>query len=190
MLRCIETSSINVLFKTLFKASTCGMAFLCAAIAHAEVPAYVGQHSSTPEDIAAITKVTEEFKSALINKNAKQLSSLMLNSGILFSSAPSPEQIRGMHEKYDVNFDGIFSGGLGEFLQFIGKKGPAIEEKFYNMKITQDDHMAWVMFDFEFLEDNKTENYGIESWQLIKAADDKWKIVSVLWSSHPMPAQK
>jgi hypothetical protein len=31
------------------------------------------------------------------------------------------------------------------------------------------------------------QNYGIESWQLIKTADEKWKIISVFWSSHPAP---
>jgi len=182
VLRFVKTSFLNT--------SICLFAALSATVAYAEVPAYIGQHVNTPEDIAAITKVAEEFRSALINKNPKQLSSLMLNSGILFSSAPSPEQIRNIRDKYDANFDGISNGGLEAFLEFIGKKGPAVEEKFYNMKITQDDHTAWVTFDYEFLENNKTENYGIETWQLIKAADDKWKIASVVWSVHMLHAQE
>ncbi len=164
-------------------------ALLFVTCANAELPSYIGQHASTPEDIAAITKVTEDFRTAIINKDSKLLSTLMLNSNILFSSSASPEQIKHANEKFDVNFEGIFSGGLADFSQFIGSAKKPIEEKFYNMKITQDGHMAWVMFDYEFQEDHKTENYGVETWQLIKAANNNWKIISVVWSSHPMPTQ-
>lgn len=169
--------------------SIISLMFLCAGAVHADVPGYIGQRISTPEDIAAITKVTEDFRTALISKNTRQLSSLMLNSNILFSSAPNPQQIRNMNEKYDANFDGVLSGGFGSFAEYLAKPGASVEEKFYNMKITQDDHIAWVMFDFEFLENKKTENYGVETWQLIRAVDDKWKIVSVFWSSHGTPKQ-
>lgn len=61
-----------------------------------------------------------------------------------------------------------------------------VEEKFYDVRITQDDNLALVMFDYEFLVDGKMENYGIESWQLMKTAG-KWKIFSVVWSQHPAP---
>lgn len=163
-------------------------AILSATVAHAETPSYIGQHISTLEDISAITKVTEDFRQALINKDSRQMSALLLNSDILFSSAPNPQQIRNINEKYDANFNGIFSGGFGSFTQFLGSKdSPSPEEKFYNMKITQDGNSAWIMFDYEFLTNKKMQNYGIESWQLIKTADEKWKIISVFWSSHPAP---
>jgi len=152
--------------------------------ASAETPAYIGQHTSSPEDTAAIGKVIEAFRTGIINKDPKQLTTLMLNSNILFSSSPTPQQIRGMREKYDANFDGIFGGGLQDFCGFLTREKSAVEEKFYNIKITQDDHMAWVMFDYEFQMEHKTQNYGIEAWELIKSADDQWKIVSVVWSVH------
>jgi hypothetical protein len=155
--------------------------------AHADVPSYIGQHASTPEDIAAITKVTEDFRTGLINKDSKLLSTLMLNSSILFTSPASPEQIKDVDEKYDVTFDGLFIGGVADFLHYVGSEKNPIEEKFYNMKITQDGHVAWVMFDYEFQGDHKTENYGVETWQLIKVANGSWKIISVVWSSHPAP---
>ncbi len=50
------------------------------------------------------------------------------------------------------------------------------------MKITQDRNVAWVMFDYEFAVNGKTQNYGIETWQMMKVADDKWKIASVIWT--------
>jgi len=53
--------------------------------------------------------------------------------------------------------------------------------------VTQDGHLAWVTFDFEFLQDSKVVNRGLEVWQVLHAADGKWKIMSVVWSSHGAP---
>lgn len=148
---------------------------------------HIGRRDSTPEDIAAITQVTEDFRSALTGKNSKLLSTLVLNSNILFSSPASPGMVGTVRDKTDIHFDGIRSGGYAGFAEFIGNSPAQVEEKFYNIKIVQDGHLAWVMFDFEFLKDNKIENYGVESWQMLKAADGKWKIFSVVWSSHGAP---
>lgn len=157
---------------------------LCSASLHAEVPDYIGKHSSSPDDLAAIGKVVEQFRSGIINKDARQIHGLMLNSNVLFSSSPTPEQTMHIREKYDPNFDGIFGSGLQDFCHFLGAEKGAVEEKFYNIKITQDDHMAWVMFDYEFQMEHKTQNYGIETWELIKDRNAQWKIVSVVWSVH------
>ncbi len=154
----------------------------------AQAQTHIGRHDTSAEDIAAITQVTKDFQSAIIDKNPKQLSALLLNANILFTSPVSPQGVKRAHEKIDANFDGVRSGGAIEFLQFIATAKEPIEEKFYNIRITQDGHVAWVMFDFEFLSGGRVENYGVETWQLIKALDGKWKIFSVVWSSHGAPA--
>jgi hypothetical protein len=78
------------------------------------------------------------------------------------------------------------AGGYAEFARFIETSKGAIEEKFYNVKITQDTNVAWVMFDYEFLIDGKAQNYGVETWQMMKVTGDKWKIASVMWTmNHP-----
>ena len=149
----------------------------------AQTTSHIGRHETRAEDTAAITQITKDFQAAIIGKNAKQLSALLLNSNILFTSPASPQGVKRAQEKIDVNFDGVRSGGAAEFMQFIATTKEPIEEKFYNIKITQDGHVAWVMFDFEFLSGGKVENYGVETWQMVKAIDDKWKIFSVVWSS-------
>jgi SnoaL-like domain len=149
-----------------------------------EEKAYVSRAESTPEDSAAIMQLTKDFSAAVINKNPRQLSALLVNSDILFTSPMPAEDIKMVNERYDVNFNGIGSGGFTEFARFIGMSPKPVEEKFYNIKITQDANVAWVIFDFEFLLDGKTENYGVETWQVMKGLDGKWKILSVVWSSH------
>ena len=44
-----------------------------------------------------------------------------------------------------------------------------------------------MIFDFEFLQDSKVARYGVEAWQVLKTAGDKWKILSIVWSSHDAP---
>jgi hypothetical protein len=29
--------------------------------------------------------------------------------------------------------------------------------------------------------------YGVEAWQVLKTAGEKWKILSIVWSSHDAP---
>jgi hypothetical protein len=137
---------------------------------------------STPADIAAIRKVVDDFKAAIIGKNGKQLSALVLHSRILFTSPGDQAQVDS-ERATDINFDGVGVGGFGQFAKFITTAKEAIEEKFHNVEITQDGPVAWVMFDYEFYVDGKMTNYGVENWQLRKT-DGKWKIFSVVWSKH------
>lgn len=159
-------------------------ALLCSGVAMAadNPPSYIGKYTSTAQDTAAINKVIADFGNAIRNKDPKLLSTLVLNSNILFASPMAPDGIAMLRNKVDVNFDGIHAGGYVDFARFIGNTKDQVEEKFYNVKITQDKNVAWVMFDYEFVSNGKTENYGIETWQLMKVADDKWKIASVMWT--------
>jgi ketosteroid isomerase-like protein len=160
-------------------------AFAASAFA-ADLPRYVGKHVSTPADIAAITKVTTDFQAALKTKDTLLLSSLLLNNRILFSSPMPPEAIKKVSETVDVHFDGL-PGTAGQFIEFIkGEKG-LVEERFYNIKITQDGHAAFVLFDYDFRIDGTVLNYGVEQWQMMKSKEGKWKIASVYWTYNPAP---
>ena len=68
--------------------------------------------------------------------------------------------------------------------QLLSESREPLEEKFYDINITQDGPVAWVTFNFEFMEGSKVKNYGREVWQTIKTSDHKWKIFTVVWSSH------
>ena len=158
-----------------------------ALSATAQGTAYDRPPVSTSADVAAITQVTVDFRSALSRKDVPALSGLMLNPGILFASPPSPAFVKSRRERGSPEFNGAEPGGFASFASFVAGSPVALEEKFYNIKITQDGHLAWVIFDFEFLAEGKVENYGVESWQLLKTADEQWKIMSVVWSSHGAP---
>jgi len=162
---------------------------LLSNVAAADDKFYLGHYASTPEDIIEINQVMQAFQSAILDKNGKLLSSLVLNSQILFSTTPSQKELDHIRDTTDEHYDGLAVGGFPAFSSFVSNSKTALQEKFYNARITQDDNLAWVSFDFEFLEDNVVTNYGLENWQLIKT-DDKWKIFSVVWSSHGKPPAK
>jgi len=157
----------------------------CAALlsppADAEAPK-PSRRVSTPEDLAAIRDVLDRFMAAVENKNGKELSALVLHSRILFTSPRDQTGVDAVRA-YDANFDGVGAGGFGDFARFVSTTKDAIEERFTNVEMVQDGPVAWVFFDYEFLENGKVENYGVEVWQLRKT-DGKWKIFSVVWTSH------
>jgi len=69
----------------------------------------------------------------------------------------------------------VTAGAADNVPPYIGKHVSTPQDtraKFYNVKITQDGNVAWVMFDYEFVREGKTQNYGIETWQMMKVGDD------------------
>ncbi|MGZ8316313.1 MAG: YybH family protein [Telluria sp.] len=164
-----------------------GAALACSPVFAADVPSFVGRHESTPEDIAAIRQVTQDFQAALVSKDIRLLSSLMLNSNILWASPAGPAGIARVRANIDVNFDGLSPYGYPGFAEFIKTEKGRVEERFYDIRITQDRNVAFVMFDFDFRIDDKVINHGVEMWQMLKGGDGKWKIASVYWSSKGVP---
>lgn len=163
---------------------------VAACAAQAQNKDHIGRYESTPSDRDAILQVTQDFRDALLSKDGKKLSDLLLHPQILFSSPPSPSYVKKRRAEGDAAFNGIDPKGAAGFIEFVTTSKLPIEEKFYNIKVTQDGHVAWVSFDFEFLENGQVENYGLETWQLLKTVDGSWKIFSVVWSSHGAPKVK
>lgn len=154
---------------------------LVVSIVAGGVQAAPGKPVTTPADVAAITAVTVDFQAALKTKDTRKLSSLMLNSNILFVAPANDKQLAFIRKEIDPNSDGVRVGGYNDFVQFIKSEKRKIEEMFYDVKITQDGDVAWVLFDYEFLFDGVVQNHGIEAWQMVKR-DGLWKIFSVTWS--------
>ncbi len=150
---------------------------LCSATA-------IAAPANKPEEIKAITQLAHDFQSPPKTKNHKQLASLMLNANILFTSPASDEYVRKAREESDPNTDGVRAGGFHDFAGFLKREKRQVEERFSNLKITQDRDVAWMLFDYEFVIDGKVQNDGVEAWQLVKR-DGKWKIFSVTWSVNP-----
>ena len=127
----------------------------------------------------AIEAVIEKFRLAIIAKDGPALSDLLINSRIVFNQLADQAGIDEAR-KADRHYDGLGNSGFSGFARAVtGSKVP-IEERFYNVRIEQDGPLALVTFDY--LEDGKVENRGLEHWMLRKI-DGTWKIFSVVWTS-------
>ena len=148
---------------------------------------YASRRETSPEDSKAILQTLPQFMDAIKTKNPKALSTLVLNDNILFSKVVGGQEKQKINDSSDVNFDGIRYGGYSNLAQLLVSSKETLEEKFYNVKVTQDGPVAWVIFDYQFLRDGKVSNHGVETWQMFKPDGKTWRILSVVWSSHDGP---
>ena len=145
---------------------------------------YASRRETSPDDTKAILQVLTKFMDAIKTKDPKALSTLVLNDNILFSKVVDGKEKQRINDSSDVNFDGIRYGGYGSLAQLLGSSKETLEEKVYNVTVTQDGPVAWVMFDYQFLRAGTVSNHGVETWQMFKPDGKTWKILSVVWSSH------
>lgn len=165
-----------------------GLLAAWAFAASAQAPAHLGRYQSSPQDTEAILQLARDFRAAIMAKDGARLSSLLLHPKILFSSPGSPAAVRKRRQGGgDSGFDGVDAAGAAGFVDFVSTSKEPIDETFHNLRLTQDGHVAWLLFDFEFFEGGRIVNHGIEVWQLLKTADERWKILSVVWTSHGTP---
>jgi hypothetical protein len=148
---------------------------------------YASRRETSPDDSKAILQVMTKFQDAIKTKDPKALSTLVLNDNILFTKPADGKDRQMINDSSDVNFDGIRYGGYLSFAQLLGSSKETLEEKFYNVNVTQDGPVAWVMFDYQFLRAGTVSNHGVETWQMYKPDGKTWKILSVVWSSHDGP---
>ena len=147
------------------------------------VPIFIGKHKKNIEDTVAIKSVIEKFKQAIRQKDGPALNELFLYDDIFFQSAPSQIELDRTRAEKDPNFlKQPPTGRAQRFVKFISENSHELEERFYNVQITQDKELALVTFDFDFRVDGAVTNYGIEVWQMFKIGKD-WRIATVVWSS-------
>jgi hypothetical protein len=130
-------------------------------------------------DKEAINKVVETFMNCLIKKDSATFYGLFHTDPVVWVGGFKDKTNQAILKK-DNTFKGFFSSTYKEFYRFISDKG-LNEEKFYNIKIDNDESIATVMFDYSFWENKKKINWGKEHWGLIKTAG-QWKITSVIFS--------
>jgi ketosteroid isomerase-like protein len=142
-----------------------------------------------------IESVIESFRTAIIKKDKDAFLKLFLKDDItwtgvttdaslemLYANRPKPEMQRPRK---------FFNGNPGQFIDFIAKNPAKLEETFSNVRIESDGEVAQVWFDYTFMAGNRKENWGKESWQLVRT-ESGWKIAAVIWSAelNPVPPPK
>jgi hypothetical protein len=153
----------------------CGLA--SQALAQGPEPKF----NSNADDLTKIRGVLEEFRQDIIRKDGYAITKLLLNPYVLFHHTSTQEEI-DKARKLNAQFDGIGPSELDGFVEFLATSKDKLEERFQNIEIRQDGPLGLVTFNYDFVENDKVTNSGLEHWQVCKI-DGQWKILSVTWTS-------
>jgi ketosteroid isomerase-like protein len=126
-------------------------------------------------DVAAIRRVVEQFKTAIVARDGKTLGNLFLQDHdrwLSVADEPTWAAVKARKMRPPT---------WKKFAEFVQTARAPIEERFYDVRIETNGAVASVWFDFDFLIDGQVTNRGSESWQMVRA-EDGWKISSILYS--------
>lgn len=165
------------------------MMFMLGGMAVA--PQYALAQAADSNDKAQIERVIETFRAAIVNKDEESFLRLFLKEDItwagvttdstierLYASRPQPEMKRPF--KY-------FSSSPRKFISSVVKDKEKIDETISNLRIDSDGDVGQVWFDYNFVRGGYKENWGKESWQMVRTSDG-WRIAGVVWSQELNPA--
>ena len=168
-------------------------ALVCSAMATLALPSHAAQD---PADRARIEQVVETFRVAVIKKDTVTFMKLFYSDTIPWIGVTTDKTLaRENAEKPDPKMPDLkklyASGNPKKFIEGIAKNPAKIEETFDNVRIDSDGDVAQVWFDYSFNEGSYKQNWGKESWHMVRT-EEGWKISSVIWSmeSNPQPPPK
>src|SRR5215467_52251 len=153
---------------------------MCGLVSQASKQDAEPKFNSNANDLTKIRGVLEEFRQDIIRKDGPALTKLVLNPNVLFHHINTQEKIDATR-KYNSQFDGIGPSELDGFAQFLATTKDKVEETVHNIEIRQDGPLALVTFNYDFVDNDKVTNSGVEHWQMCKV-DGQWKILSVVWT--------
>jgi len=135
------------------------------------------QQSANKKEIIDLINVYSE---SVIKKDSVAFYNLF-NPGTITWCASVKERSQAKEiEKGAKARDSYFTGSYQGFMRGLYKY-ESTEDKFDNIKITEDGTVASVTMDYSFWANNKMTNWGGKYLTLIKR-DGKWKITSVIYS--------
>ena len=135
---------------------------------------------SQDQDKKEIEQIIETFRKSIIEKDKESFLPLFYKEDIPWIGAAD----RATHEYFKKrmpNAPVTQDGSYEQFINFIVGSGSALEEKFWNTEINSDEGIGTVTFDYSFNVDGNVQNWGKESWHLVRTLEG-WKIVSVIYS--------
>ncbi len=163
--------------RLLFAAAFATLALTPAREAAAQTPPAVEAGS----DEAAIHDVIDRFKAALVAKDKPGMANLFHEGNVVWLSSGHPSSRDAMARMTGEPAQIVEDEGAYELLDDPRLAEIAIEERFYDPVIRTDGQIATVTFDYDFRAQGQIQNWGQESWQMVKT-EAGWKILHLLFS--------
>jgi hypothetical protein len=139
-----------------------------------------------------IESVIQAFGKAMIDKDRDGFLRLFLREDItwvgVYTDASVARYRAGLKDPKEPSPK--TSGGTPrKFIDNIIRAPEARTETFENVRIDTDGEMAQVLFDYSFMVGDYRNNWGKESWQLVRT-EQGWKIAAVVWSAEENPTPR
>jgi hypothetical protein len=160
-----------------------GLSISTSQLAYAEGTTVSRQH---------IEQIIDTFKNTIINKDIAGFMKLFLRENITWTGVYTD----GSVERYNASLKDpneprgpkVENTGPRRFIENIAKAKEVRSETFSNVRIDTDGDMAQVWFDYTFMIGDYKNNWGKESWQLVRT-ENGWKIAAVVYSveENPIP---
>ncbi|SHG43646.1 hypothetical protein [Pedobacter caeni] len=135
-----------------------------------------------PHTRKELEKVIEDFRTSIIEKDSVKFYTLFHQAPVVWigvDKEKSQRHFKSKNKNYKSNF---FSDSPQGFIRRIVTEKEPEEEKFYDIKIEGDERIASITFSYSYWRSGEKQNWGKESWALIRA-NGLWKITAVLFSS-------
>lgn len=157
---------------------------VCLALAACQTPPTAPQ--GKPADIVAIQQVVESRRTSLIDKDKPIYMALFFSSkpvdiGWQFVSEDT-RLARIRQSKPDaIKARQIPGKNFVSLIDEVVATAEPREETFANVRIDTDGDIASAPFDYAFIANGQTTNWGKQLWQLVRT-EAGWKIFSVVYS--------
>lgn len=169
-----------------------GLYLLAPQAALARDAGLAGHAAHKQEIEQQIGRVVETFRSAIIEKDKEAFLKLFLKEDITWSGVTTDKSIDMLYAnrpKPDMRRPPkVFNSNPRAFIESIVSEKERSEETFANLRIDSDGEVAQVWFDYSFLFDGRKQNWGKESWQMVRT-EAGWKIAAVVWSQELSPPE-
>lgn len=135
--------------------------------------------SSRSTDRQQIEGIMQQFMECIVKKDSTRFMNLFYKGPVQWIGSIKPASYVRDLAKNKASKE-FFHSTPQQFISSI-MDDDNCEEKFYHVQIMQDGNIATASFDYSFWKNGKKENWGQESWALIKVAGE-WKITGVIFS--------
>lgn len=167
----------------------CALLVLAATCAHAAA----GDGTDRPgqADRAAIERVVESFRTAIIARDKDRFLGLFLQDNVNWQPVLGDDSLARVRSKRPDAVKARLDPANNHraFADNVVRSAESSEEVFSNVRIDTDGDLATVTFDYIYLAGGKETNRGKEAWILVRT-ESGWKISSLAYSIHlPPPAQ-
>ena len=150
----------------------------------------MSQSFAVQTEYKTIESVIEAFDQSIQSKDRERFLNLFVDPSSTMVAVVSEEgmvvrraAVEKINKRDNKNFTATrnWTSSPQKMINRIINQKESTREQFDNIKITTDNNIAQVYFDYAYYIDDKKNNWGSESWQLVQTLKG-WKISSIVYS--------